>query len=110
MVNSEQDGLRVINEREIALTAFESSIEDRIIQFEGALKQIEISERVAKQFNGTFFFDGIRDGEKHSFEVDHQVIQAMKGATLGVYREMGHAGLEDMAKRMITARMNSIEK
>lgn len=81
--------------------AFEYSIEDRVIQLPTALNVIRTAEKVASEHNGKFYIDVPKSETDEAVEVDHQVIQAMKGATLGIYRELCHAGLDHMANAML---------
>lgn len=86
-------------EQQLTPQLWEASV--RPTQLTEGLKAIKLATDVAAQFGGRYYFDQTRDGKKQPIEVDGQVIQAMKGGVLGIYREMAAAGNKDAADFLI---------
>lgn len=75
--------------------------------FPKALNAIKVTEEMVRQAHGHYQLEAIRDGKQALLEVDKTVVHAMKGAVLGMYREMSVAGLHDIAQSMVEeARLN----
>lgn len=71
----------------------EAVLSDRLNQFQRGPQEIALVHSIREQFNGTYYFDEVRDGKKETREVDAQVEQAMKGAMYGIHNELRSSGV-----------------